>query len=256
MPFGRMQTIGLTAVLVMAMTLVGLAAPQANNGTASDHQIAAKLHQQFAAKSTLREVTAAVRGGVVTLAGRVPNYRAWLEANHKARQVDGVIGVVDHLQVNAPRVPDAQLRRLLAQRLEYDRIGMGQIFNNLNLEVRDGDVVVSGQVRGYVDRDSALDIIADTKGVRRIQDHIAVAPTSIYDDQIRFRAARAIYGNPTLLKYRIDPAHPIRILVANGRIRLEGVVDSKLDKTVAGNAARALPGVFSVQNNLVVAPGR
>lgn len=257
MRFQRIRSMGLTAVLavvlVAALSATGLAAPQANNGTASDQQIEATLRQEFAAKSALRAVTVAVRGGVATLAGSVPDYRAWLEANHRARQVRGVIGVVDQLRVNATSVPDAQLQRLLAQRLEYDRIGMGQIFNNLTLEVHGGMVVVGGQVASYADRDSALDIIADTPGVRGVQDRITVAPTSINDDRIRFLAARAIYGNPTLLKYRIDPAHPIRIVVANGRIRLEGVVNSQLDKTVAGNAARSVPGVFGVQNNLVVA---
>jgi hyperosmotically inducible protein len=261
MRFRRIRSMGLTAVLAAllvaelaaGLSAAGLAAPQANTGTASDQQIEATLRQEFAAKSALRAVTVAVRGGVATLAGSVPDYRAWLEANHRARQVRGVIGVVDQLRVNATSVPDAQLQRLLAQRLEYDRIGMGQIFNNLTLEVHDGMVVVGGQVASYADRDSALDIIADTPGVRGVQDRITVAPTSINDDRIRFLAARAIYGNPTLLKYRIDPAHPIRIVVANGRIRLEGVVNSQLDKTVAGNAARSVPGVFGVQNNLVVA---
>ncbi|MGH9393970.1 MAG: BON domain-containing protein, partial [Terriglobales bacterium] len=194
-----------------------------------------------------------VEDRVVTLTGPVSSFRAKLEAEHDARQVESVNGVVNQLQVNGPAVPDAQLKHELADRLTYDRMGMGQTFNALSLQVHNGVVTVGGEVRDYPDRDSAVDIVADTKGVKGLVDHIKVAPLSPMDDQIRLQAARAIYGNPSLLRYANDPAHPIRIAVANGHVTLVGVVGSQVDKSVAGNAVRSLPGVFSVKNDLVVA---
>jgi hypothetical protein len=72
------------------------------------------------------------------------------------------------------------------------------------------------------------------------------------DDRIRLAEARAIYGFPTLNKYAIDPAKPIRITVVNGNVTLTGVVDSQADKDVANIRANSVPGVFKVTNNLEV----
>jgi osmotically-inducible protein OsmY len=73
------------------------------------------------------------------------------------------------------------------------------------------------------------------------------------DDQLRVRVARQVYGYPSLNKYAINPANPIRITVINGHVILSGVVDNQSDKNVAGIQANTVPGVFSVTNNLQVA---
>jgi osmotically-inducible protein OsmY len=64
---------------------------------------------------------------------------------------------------------------------------------------------------------------------------------------------RAIYGYPSLNKYALDPAQPIRITVVNGNVTLNGVVNSEADKNVAGIRANSVPGIFKVTNNLQVA---
>lgn len=240
---------------VAALTLVlgtGLAVAQVSH-SAVDQQIASGLQQKFSGKKDLANIHATVDDRVVTLNGTVPSYRAELEAIHDARNADNVNGYISRLTVAGATVPDSQLQREIADRLTYDRIGMGQTFNALTVKVHDGRVTVGGNVRDYADRDSAVDIIADTKGVKGVVDNINVAPLSPMDDQIRLAAAQRIYGNPSLSKYASDPAHPIRIIVANGRVTLAGVVNSKIDKQLAGNAVRNLPGVFGVTNDLVVA---
>jgi hyperosmotically inducible periplasmic protein len=75
------------------------------------------------------------------------------------------------------------------------------------------------------------------------------------DNQTRFAVYRAIYGYPSLNKYAIDPAQPIRITVVNGNVTLNGVVLNKADKDVAGIRANGVPGVFKVTNNLQIANG-
>jgi osmotically-inducible protein OsmY len=89
-------------------------------------------------------------------------------------------------------------------------------------------------------------------GVKDVIDNIKLEPVSQFDDGLRLRTARAIYGDTVLSKYAIDPAQPIRIIVANGHVTLYGTVDSAMDKQVAGLRANQLPGVFSVDNRLIV----
>ena len=228
------------------------AARQGSN--ALDAQIQSYIRQQLAHHKDLGGVQAAVEDRVVTLSGSVHNFRGALEAQHLARQVSSVDGVINRIAVNAPLVPDQKLGETIAERLTYDRMGMGQTFNYLVTQVHAGVVTVSGNVRNYPDRDSALAIVDDTKGVRGVIDQIQVAPLSQFDDEIRFQAARAIYGNPTLQRYGSDPAHPIRILVENGHVTLAGVVGSQVDKQVAATALAGINGIFSVTNDLVVAP--
>jgi hyperosmotically inducible periplasmic protein len=45
---------------------------------------------------------------------------------------------------------------------------------------------------------------------------------------------------------------PIRIIVKNGHVTLEGVVDNEGDKNIANIQANTVSGVFSVTNNLQV----
>jgi hyperosmotically inducible protein len=72
------------------------------------------------------------------------------------------------------------------------------------------------------------------------------------DDGIRRRLFRSIYGYPGLEKYALGVQKPIRIIVKNGKVTLEGVVDTDADKNLAGIRANGVPGTFAVTNNLQV----
>jgi osmotically-inducible protein OsmY len=75
------------------------------------------------------------------------------------------------------------------------------------------------------------------------------------DDGLRERLFRTIYGYPALEKYALGLNKPIRIIVANGRVTLMGVVDNEMDRTIAGMRANEVPGIFSVDNQLKVVKG-
>ena len=148
---------------------------------------------------------------------------------------------------------DAELKEKLADKLRYDRVGYGILFNNLTLDVQNGVATIGGQVHDYPSRDSALAVAETMPGVKDVVDNIEVLPTSIMDDDLRIRVARAIYGNTVLSRYATDPQKPIRIVVDNGHVSLYGVVDSAMDKQIAVTQAKSVPNVFSVDNHLMVA---
>jgi osmotically-inducible protein OsmY len=74
------------------------------------------------------------------------------------------------------------------------------------------------------------------------------------DDRIRRQVYNSIYSYGPLFKYSNMSVPPIHIIVRNGRIALEGVVDSEADKSYAGMRANQVPGTFQVTNNLRVIP--
>jgi hyperosmotically inducible protein len=161
--------------------------------------------------------------------------------------------VRNEIEVAGPGMSDNDLKTKLLEKLTYDRVGYGNAFNAISLNVENGVVTLAGHARTDVDKDSALALVSTYPGVRDVVDEIEVDPTSIMDDQTRLAVARAIYGYPSLNKYAIDPAKPIRISVQNGHVELFGVVDSKADKDTANIRANGVSGVFSVKNHLQVA---
>jgi hyperosmotically inducible protein len=95
-------------------------------------------------------------------------------------------------------------------------------------------------------------VVKHIEGVEKVDNQIEVLPTSPMDDGLRRRLYVAIYGYPSLEKYAMPVVKPIRIIVKNGHVTLEGVVDSEADKNTAGIRANGVPGIFSVTNNLQV----
>ncbi|MBZ5678728.1 MAG: BON domain-containing protein [Acidobacteriia bacterium] len=246
---GLLKTAGsLLMVGVLSATLVA----QTSAAARYDNQIQTAITQRLAAKSQFADVKSGVEDGIVTLTGTVDLYQRKLDAAKIARKTASVQGVRNLITVAGPTVPDAQLEQKLARKLTYVRVGYDNTFEYFALGVKDGVVTVEGQDRTGVGRDEALADIANMPGVKDVIANISVSPTSIFDDGIRLRTARAIYRDPVLSKYAIDPARSIRIIVANGHVTLYGSVDSKMDKEVAGIRAGSVFGAFSVDNKLVV----
>lgn len=117
----------------------------------------------------------------------------------------------------------------------------------------DGDtVVLTGEVRNAVLQPEAEDAVKKIEGVSKVVNQIKVLPPSSFDDAIRLRVARAVFSAPGLTPYAMGVVTPIHIIVENGHVSLEGVVNSEADKTQAGMRANLVPGVFQVNNNLRV----
>jgi osmotically-inducible protein OsmY len=198
-------------------------------------------------------VRVSVEDGMVSLQGRVPLYADKLTAYDKIHNKPHVSGVRNAISVAGPNLPDKELAAKLADKLRYDRAGYGMVFNNLNVGVKNGVVTLQGEVHDPVAAQTALAVVAYTAGVKDLIDEVKVLPLSGFDDETRLAVARAIYGNPALERYSLDPQRPIRIVVENGHVTLWGVVDRQADKIIAEQAANTVPNVFSVQDNLVVA---
>lgn len=242
---------GITMMLAGALTFLPLAAWSA---PAQDDANLGSEVQKKLDKKQFNNVKATVDGnGIATLTGTVDLYEYKAEAERRVSKVKGVKGVRDDIEVGGPTVSDQELQQKLVEKLQYDRVGYGNVFNAISVGVQNGMVTLGGHARTYPDRDSALGLVSTFPGVKGVNDEIEVDPTSLMDDQTRVAIARAVYGDPALNKYAINPAKPIRISVQNGHAALYGVVDNKGDKDIAGIRANGVPGVFSVENNLVVA---
>jgi hyperosmotically inducible periplasmic protein len=238
----------LLAIGLLSATLVA----ETNSVARYDAQLQNAVTQKLASKSQYKDVTASVEDGIVTLTGTVDLYQRKLDAGKLARKTQNVQGVHNLITVAGPNVPDAQLEEKLAKKLTYVREGYDSTFDYFALAVKDGVVTIAGQDRTGVGRDEAMADIANMPGVKDVIDNVSVEAVSLFDDGIRLRVLRAVYGDPVLSKYAIDPARPIRIIVANGHVTLYGSVDNAMEKNIAGIRAGSVFGAFSVENKLEV----
>lgn len=241
----------LSTALAVGVLSVGMAA-QTSSASRYDQEIQSRVEQRLSDKRDFHNVSASTEDGIVTLTGTVDTYQQKLDAAKRIRKSDKVQGVRNLIAVGT-NVPDEELLAKLNHKLYYDRIGYDNRFNYVTASVKDGVVILIGETRTDVSRDSAAYVAASMPGVKEVVNDIKVAPASNFDDDIRIAATRAIYFDPALSRYASDPAAPIRIVVDNGTLSLYGTVNNAMDKNMAGIRASSVFGVFRVQNNLEVA---
>lgn len=127
------------------------------------------------------------------------------------------------------------------------------VFDNLAFQVDRDKVTLIGQVTRPVLKSDAEGAVKHIEGVAAVVNRIEVLPLSPMDDQLRRALFRTIYREPGLQRYGLGAVPAIHIIVKNGHVTLEGVVDSEMDRNLANIRANQVPNVFSVRNNLVVA---
>ena len=123
------------------------------------------------------------------------------------------------------------------------------IFDTVSGTVHDGVVTLSGKVTMPFKRDDIERRVSKIDGIRAVYNKISVLPVSRFDDELRYRIARSIYGNSNFWNYATMANPPIHIIVERGQVTLTGVVNSDVDKMLARSLANQF-GVFSVTNDL------
>jgi hyperosmotically inducible protein len=147
--------------------------------------------------------------------------------------------------------PDAAIARKLTHEIRmYPRYS---IFDNISFFVDEGRVELLGEVNEPYKKAELGRIAQRVPGVTSLSNEIKVLPVSPMDNRLRLQVARAIYRDPVLSRYGIQALPPIHIIVENGRVTLEGVVSTEMEKSVAGLRASSAGLSFgAVQNNLQV----
>jgi hyperosmotically inducible periplasmic protein len=123
------------------------------------------------------------------------------------------------------------------------------VFDSVNATVNNGVVTLSGRVTMPYKVEDLTRRVARVDGVHRIDNRIEVLPASRFDDELRMRVARAIYGNPSFWHYASMANPPIHIVVERGRVRLEGTVNNHVERMLAQSLAIGF-GEFAVENGL------
>jgi|SRR5579871_5665939 len=154
-------------------------------------------------------------------------------------------------QTPAAGPDDAQIAQKIVHEIRmYPRY---TIFDNVNVKVNNGEVDLIGQVSQPFKKADLGRLAQHVAGVRSVTNEVEVLPTSLFDDRLRLQIARSVYRDPALSRYGIQAIPPIHIIVDNGHVTLEGVVNSDMEKQIAGvRASQAGLSFGQVVNNLRV----
>lgn len=154
-------------------------------------------------------------------------------------------------KVNAPVLTgdDAIAHKVLHEIRTYPYY---TIFDDVNFRVDNGTVHLSGEVTEPWKKSALGKSVAGIPGVVTLDNALEVLPLSSFDDRLRAQVARAIYRDPVLSRYRIQVVPPIHIIVDNGHVTLTGVVNTEMEKEVAGVRANSSLSFGPVTNDLRV----
>lgn len=183
--------------------------------------------------------------GLVTLTGSVNTYAKKAEAEHAAKNVDGVKTVVENIEVvfnTKDRKTDAEIASAIenAFRWHWDIPA-----EKVTVTVENGWVFIEGELEWNYQKEAASNAVCNLIGIRGITNNIAIASSSkdrIEKKDIETAIARngAISGSN------------IAVVVVDGVVTLRGTVESWYQKNEASRTAWNAPGVREVSNALIV----
>ena len=160
------------------------------------------------------------------------------------------------LTLGASTKPAAGSDAAIGNELRRQIVAYGHytVFDDVAYRVTNGQVSLSGVVTDASKKTAMEKLARSIRGVTNVKDNIQALTGGPIDNLLRKQIAQAIYTAPVFDHYKYEAQKPVRIIVDHGRVTLEGIVQSQMEKDVAGlNAAGVGLRVGPVVNHLQVA---
>ena len=191
------------------------------------------------------EIGVTVKDGIVTLTGVVNNYLKKIEAEIATRNVAGVKAVVVKIEVvycNSLQKPDSEIARNVLNAFKWNL----EVPNDkVKVKVEDGWVTLEGLLQWNYEKVAATTSISKIVGIKGVTNNISISTETI--DQIeKDEIERAIKRNWSLADKNIV------VHVFGNKVTLNGSVNSGYQKEEASRISWNAPGVFSVDNELII----
>ena len=126
------------------------------------------------------------------------------------------------------------------------------LWDDVAFRVADGNVSLTGEVNQPFKKQDIERLVQKVPGVASVTNDIKVLPLSSMDDRLRLQVASAIYRDSSLSRYGMGAVPAIHIIVENGHVTLTGMVNSDMEKQIAGMRAASSLSFGPITNNLVV----
>jgi osmotically-inducible protein OsmY len=193
------------------------------------------------------DIAVSVNNGVVTLAGFVRSYMQKYEAESDAKRVAGVVAVANDIEVRLPNIderPDPDIARDAIARIKSE---LPYAWEGIRVVVKSGWLTLEGEVEWYYQKERAEEAVRRVRGVKSVTNSIQVKPR-VAPTEIRRKIEEALRRAA-----EID-ASRVTVETNGGEVILRGSVRSWVERQEAERAAWAAPGVWKVDNRIIVSP--
>lgn len=194
---------------------------------------------------TAAEIGVTVKDGVVTLTGNVDSYDKKLEAEDAAKKVAGVKAVVEKIEINfgnRGKKEDGEIASDIINALSWD----WQVpSNRIKVKVEDGWVTLDGELNWNYQKEAANKTVSKLQGVKWLTNNITIKSETRGDIE-----KKDIEG--ALARNWSIGDQDVQVNVSGHTVALKGKVHSWYQKEEAGKIAWNAPGVWFVNNELVV----
>ncbi|MEO7979228.1 BON domain-containing protein [Flavobacterium sp.] len=191
------------------------------------------------------EIGVTVKDGVVTLTGIVDGYYKKKEAENAAKNVSGVKAVVEEIEIkysNTFTKTDNDIANEVLKALKYN---LSVAEDHVKVKVEDGWVTLEGELNWNFQRQDAKTAISFLPGVKGVTNEIKIK--SDIKDAIEKKDVEKALARSWSLN-----AKDITVTVNGTNVKLTGFVDSVYQKDQAEKIVWKTPGIWSIDNDLVV----
>lgn len=191
------------------------------------------------------EVGVTVDRGVVTLTGTVDSYTKKIAAEEAAKKVKGVKAVVENIEVKYGieyKKTDKEIAKAALEALKWNSSVPD---DKITLKVENGWIHLNGEVEWEYQRDAAKRTVQNLLGVRAVTNNITLKQT-VKPTGIKEKISKAFERLADV------DANNIEVIVEDHTVKLKGKVHSLAEKEEANKSALYTPGVYHVENELLV----
>lgn len=192
------------------------------------------------------KIGVSVESGVVTLTGHVRSYSEKSAAERIAKRVKGVDAMANDIEVKLDIEGQRDDTDIAKAALDALRWNVALPRDKVKVMVTNGGwVTLEGEVDWDYQRRAAFDAVRSLRGVRVVNNNIAVIP-KVKAADVKDKIEAALRRNAEIDSKKIS------VETSDGRVTLRGSVRSWVEREDAVSAAWAAPGVRKVVDELKV----